>query len=269
MALVLERPGDSDDRSGSRGPGNRRWIAAWLRRGRFFLLSRILVPLAIIPLHLLVRSWRARGPSDETLRQVAAAPKLVLITYHGMLLHMLAFAHVMRPYGRNVVLMVSPSLDGRLLAQVVEHFGLKPIYGSSRSQAVSGSLDFARNVKAGELGVLAADGPRGPCCIAKPGFIRLAASIDSHLLLATTSAGAGIRFGSWDRSHLPLPFARVELKFELLPPPSAQRVDDELAAVQFAMLHSAREMRSPVLPRSLAGDSQRGPTDRAVPASKL
>jgi lysophospholipid acyltransferase (LPLAT)-like uncharacterized protein len=256
MAIVLEPAGDSDNKTEGRGR-KRRLIAAWLRRGRFYLLSRILVPVAIIPLHWLVRSWRARGPSEETLQQVAAAPRLVLITYHGMLLHLLAFAHVMRPYGRNLVLMVSPSLDGQLLAQVVKHFGLKPIYGSSRSQAVSASLDFVRNVKAGDLGVLAADGPRGPCCIAKPGFIRLAASIDSHLLLATTSAGAGIRFGSWDRSHLPLPFARVDLKLELLPPPSARKVDDELAAIQFAMLQSAREMRSPVLPRNLAKASHR------------
>jgi hypothetical protein len=268
MAIVGDSAGKTADSTLGRWRVRRRSITDWFRRARFDLLSRILVPPAIIPLHLLVKSWRTRGPSEETWRQVAAAPRIVLITYHGMLLHLLAFAHRLRPYGRDLVLIASPSRDGRLLAQVVEHFGLKVVYGSSRSQAVSGSLDFARNVKAGDLGVLAADGPRGPCCVAKPGFIRLAAAIDSHLLLAMTSAGVGIRFGSWDRSHLPLPFARVELKFELLPPPSTRNVDQALAAVQSAMLQSAREMKSPILPPSLAKDFERNPFERATPASK-
>lgn len=236
------------------GRARRRLISVWFRRARFSLLSRIIVPLAIVPLHLLVKSWRTRGPSDETWRQVAAAPRIVLITYHGMFFQLLAFGREAHAYRPNLVLIVSPSLDGRLLAQVLKHFGVQAVYGSSRSRAVSGSLDFVRSVKAGDLGLLAADGPRGPCCVAKPGFIRLAAAIDSHLLLATTSAGAGIRFGSWDRSHLPLPFARVELKFKLLAPPSGRNVDRELVAIQAAMLHSAREMKSPILPLSLAKD---------------
>ena len=268
MAIVPDPAVNIDVSNPGRTAVLRHLLAAWFRRARFDLVSRVIFPLAIVPLHLLVKSWRTRGPSEETWRQIAAAPRVVVITYHGMFLHLLAFAHRLRPYGREFVLIASPSLDGRLVGQVVEHFGLKVVYGSSSSQAVSGALDFARSVKAGDLGVLAADGPRGPGCVAKPGFVRLAATIDSHLLLATTSAGAGIRFGSWDRSHLPLPFARVELKLKLLAPPTKQNIGRELVAIQAAMLQSAREMRSPILPPGLAKDVEPNPIEPAHPGSK-
>jgi len=268
MAIVPNPAVHIDGSTRHRAAARRQLFAGWFRRTRFNLISRVLLPLAIVPLHLLVKSWRTRGPSEETWRQTAAAPRVVVVTYHGMFLHLLAFAHRLRPYGRNLVLIASPSLDGRLVGQVVEHFGLKVVYGSSRSQAVSGSLEFARSVKAGDLGVLAADGPRGPACVVKPGFVRLAAAIDAHLLLATTSAGAGIRFGSWDRSHLPLPFSRVELKLKLLGPPMKQSVDRELIEIQSAMLQAASEMRSPILPPGLAQDFEPDPIEPAPPASK-
>ena len=220
------------------------------RRLRFFILETLVLPIAIVPLRALVRSWRRRTPDDGSVARSLAAPRLVLATYHGMLLHLLAFAPLCARHGRRLVVMLSPSLDGRLLAAALAYFGIDHVRGTSGSRAIAGSREFLRRVEAGDVGVVAVDGPLGPCCAAKAGFLHLAAAARASVLLATTSAGRGLRFGSWDRAHLPLPFASVELALRLLPPPVATAGDRELATIQSLMLADARRMASPVLPQA-------------------
>ena len=214
------------------------------RRTRFFILEKILLPVAIFPFRLLVKSWRPHAPDEKTLQQMAAATPLFLVTYHGMLLHLLAFA----PFSpRRLVVMVSPSYDGRLLGAFLRHFGIAHVFGSSGSRNVAGPLEFIRRVKAGEIGLIAVDGPRGPCCIAKPGFLKLASLAGAHLLVVTTTASRGMSLKTWDRAHLPAPFAALELSLQLLPPPDATDPQRELSAVQELLVSSARKIGSPVL----------------------
>jgi hypothetical protein len=226
---------------------------AWLRRARFFLLETLVLPIAIVPLRALVRSWRRRAPDEPTLERTLATPRLVLATYHGMLLHLLAFAPLCARHGRRLVVMLSPSLDGRLLAATLARFGVDHVRATSGRRGIAGSREFLRRVEAGDIGVVAVDGPLGPCCAAKPGFLRLAAKARASVVVATTSARPGLRLGSWDRAHLPAPFASVELTTRMLPPPASRIGRAELAAVQEIMLAEARHIASPVLPRSARG----------------
>ena len=166
------------------------------------------------------------------------------MTYHGMAFHILAYA---RFFPRRLVVMVSPSYDGRLLAAFLKYFGIERVFGSSKSRNIAGSLEFIRRVKAGEIGLIAVDGPRGPCCVAKPGFLKMASAASAHLILATTSASSGITFKTWDRAHLPAPFAALELSLQLLPPPDVTDPERELSAVQELLVSSARKIGSPVL----------------------
>ncbi len=219
-----------------------------LRRLRFFILEKLVLPVAIIPFRLLIRTWRKHGPDEAALHVMMQAPRVILATYHGMVLHLLAFSDIVAPYGRRLVVMVSPSLDGRLLAAAFKHFGITHVWGTSGNRAVAGSFEFIERVRAGDVGVVAADGPCGPCCVAKPGVLRIAAAADAHLTLTVTTAGRGIHFGSWDRAHLPGPFARVQMSFQLLPPPIKGDIERTLPAIQAALLDTARRLRSPVLP---------------------
>lgn len=219
-----------------------------LRQLRFAAAHRVGLPIGVPILKAMVASWRPVGPEPEPFGESMAAPRVVMVTFHGMMLHLLRFTRIPDPYGRRLVVMLSPSLDGRLLAEALEHFGLGHVFATTGSRSIAGSREFIRAVEDGNIGIVAADGPRGPCCIANRGFLQLAAGAKAHLLLATTSAGPGLRFGSWDRSHLPLPFSRVQLSLKLLPPPTAP--DDPLALqeVQDALLTRTREISSPVLP---------------------
>ena len=230
---------------------------AAFRHWRFFLLEKLILPVAMPVLCLVVRTWRLRPPDSATLEQVFREPRLVFATFHGMLLHLLGFWRLPAAYGRRVIVMLSPSLDGRLLAAALAHFGVDHVYATTASHSVAGSVEFIRRIRAGDIGIIAADGPRGPCCRAKPGFLQIAAAANAQVILATSSSGPGIRFGSWDRAHLPLPFARVQSSLQVLPAPAAAGDKHALAAAQAALLESARTMRSPVLPPALRQSSAR------------
>jgi lysophospholipid acyltransferase (LPLAT)-like uncharacterized protein len=209
------------------------------RRQRFFLLERILLPLIIIPLRLLIRSWRRHTPDTGMIERIRETPRIILVTYHGMLLHLLAFAPLSP---RRVVVMVSPSHDGRLLGAFLKYFGVEHVLGSSRSRNIAGSLEFIRHVQEGKIGLIAVDGPRGPRGIAKPGFLKMAAAAEAHLLLATSSANRGVTLKTWDRAHLPAPFATLSLSLELLAPPDPGDPESKLTMIQALLASAARKI---------------------------
>jgi lysophospholipid acyltransferase (LPLAT)-like uncharacterized protein len=223
---------------------------AGLRRARFWLLEHVMLPLAILPLRLLIATWRIRGPEADAVDAVTRSPRVVFITFHGMLLHLLAFSNMQRTFGRPFVVLLSPSLDGRLLAATLRRFGIQHVRGTSGSRGVAGAAEFIRRVQHGAIGIIAADGPNGPCAVAKPGTIRLARAAEARIGLAVTWASRGAHLGSWDRAHLPLPFARVEASLRLLPP-HTDDMPQAVVATQNALVSAARAIGSPVLPLEL------------------
>ncbi|MDX2175456.1 MAG: DUF374 domain-containing protein [Candidatus Sumerlaeia bacterium] len=220
-----------------------RWRAA-----KFWLLERIVLPVAVVPIKLWVRSWpRKHGPPEE-LRVYGATPNMVIATYHGMLLHLLRFAPLIEDHGRRLVVMTSPSKDGKLLARLLGLLGVDHVEGSSRSRSVAGSIEFVKAVRGGKIGLIAVDGPRGPVAVAKPGIVRLAAQVPGPILLVATTGGPGIRFRSWDRAHLPWPFAGVEMATELFERAEDEPDDAALARMQARLFALSRRIASPVLP---------------------
>ena len=80
-----------------------------------------------------------------------------------------------------------------------------------------------------------ADGPRGPAQIAKAGAIALARLSGTPLVPVGVSARPCIRFGSWDRTLLPLPFARVACHYgeAIQVAPDADPEEQEAARREF------------------------------------
>jgi lysophospholipid acyltransferase (LPLAT)-like uncharacterized protein len=194
----------------------------WRQRGRaarFALIERALLPLGVPPLRAALRTWRI-GEHPESpgwLAEIAAAPRVVVGTCHGMLLHILALHHLPMFRRRPVVVLLSPSLDGHLLAAFLARFGIGHAIGTSGSRGVGGAYAFAQRVAAGDLGVVAVDGPRGPRARMTSGWLRLAHAADASASLVVSSATPGLTLNSWDRAHLPAPFARLTAWSEALP----------------------------------------------------
>ena len=220
----------------------------WVRRLRFFALEKIVLPLFIWPLRILVRTWRPHGGEDPNVVAALAAPRVVVAIWHGMFLHLLAYAPIVSARGRRLIVLVSPSLDGRLLASALAYFGIDHVFGTSNARGVSGAREFIARIASGDVGIIAADGPRGPCCVAKPGLLEIAALADAQIFLASTSARHGLTLQSWDRSHLPSPFAAVRLIARPFVPQATLDLDGQLATMQSEMLELSRSIASPVLP---------------------
>jgi lysophospholipid acyltransferase (LPLAT)-like uncharacterized protein len=197
---------------------------------------------------VLAWTWRVQGADPVELQRTLAAPRVILVTFHGMLLQTLRMRHVVVAPGRRPFVMLSPSLDGRLLAAALRHFDTDHVYGTIGSHGIAGAREFIRRVQGGDVGIIAADGPRGPGGIAKDGFLRLAAAAQAHVSLVTMSARRGITFNSWDRARLPLPFATLQLSLRLLPPPVEGDYDAALAAAQGAFAAVGNDAASPSRP---------------------
>jgi lysophospholipid acyltransferase (LPLAT)-like uncharacterized protein len=127
--------------------------------------------------------------------------------------------------------MVSASRDGDLIADTIERFGLRAVRGSSGHGGV-GALDamiaglHAGSVSAGMI----VDGPRGPARAAKAGAIALARATGLPIVPGTWWARPVVTFGSWDRTIVPWPFARLVFAFEepMLVPADVTAADMEV-----------------------------------------
>jgi len=212
--------------------------------------ERIGVPLIIPPLRFLVWSWRKEGPSEEQWRELLVRP-VVFATCHGMLFHCIAFAHFPARFGRPLTVMVSPSLGGTVLGMILKRFGMTPIFGKPGRRGAASARRFVRRIACGNSGVLAVDGSRGPAFEVKPGVVLVARQARADVLVTTTSAGPGISFPTWDRAHLPAPFSRVKFVLQRLGDLDLNNVEGSVRRIQRTFIETARELRSPVLPRRL------------------
>lgn len=153
-------------------------------------------------LRLLGATWRVRIEGEDPIRN-ATPPFLGALWHHSML----PAAHFYRD--RGIVVMVSRSRDGEWIASVLARLGFATPRGSSSRGGGEALREQIRCVGEGRIGALLCDGPRGPARRAKAGPIALARATGAPLWPVAVSARPCFQFGSWDRSRLPLPFARV------------------------------------------------------------
>ena len=160
-------------------------------------------------LRALGSTWRIRRSGEDPLAGSAREGPLVMTIWHGGLL--------VAAYGwrdRNIAVAVSLSRDGDWIDAVLARLGFADSPRGSSSRGATALLrELIRRTRAGEpIGILL-DGPRGPAGVAKPGVVALARATGARLVPIGIAAAPGFRFGSWDRTLLPYPFARVRIVF--------------------------------------------------------
>ncbi|MCB9743005.1 MAG: DUF374 domain-containing protein [Alphaproteobacteria bacterium] len=152
-------------------------------------------------MRLLGATWRVRW--------TGALPDgaCVIASLHENLMPLIVAMH-----GLDATPMLSRSGDGELLAEVSRRLGYRVLRGSSSRggrEALEAAVDLAR--QGGRPG-FAVDGPRGPRGEPKPGAVVAAIRAQVPLIALRVRARPALRLRSWDRSCVPLPFARVELE---------------------------------------------------------
>jgi lysophospholipid acyltransferase (LPLAT)-like uncharacterized protein len=165
---------------------------------------------------------------------------------------------------------ISQSRDGELIALVCRHLGIHSFRGSSTrggGEALGNLIDY---IKDGHIGGFTPDAPLGPPYVSKPGIIQLAARTGGPLLAFCWDASPSWEFNSWDRTILPLPFARIAVLYDRKPmyiPGGMNRMEYEDMRIEFdrRMNHLAYQARYYVKNKLKDID----PRDIEVPANYL
>jgi lysophospholipid acyltransferase (LPLAT)-like uncharacterized protein len=129
---------------------------------------------------------------------------------------------------RDFSVAVSRSKDGDLIAAVLAGLGYRRVArGSSTRGGTAALRELVGLVDSGATVSVQTDGPQGPARVSKIGVVTLARLAGKPIQPVTFSAGPAIRFQSWDRTILPLPFARVLCRYGD-PIPAPTEPDDDV-----------------------------------------
>src|SRR5437660_1060898 len=113
---------------------------------------------------------------------------------------------------RGVTAMTSANFDGQILGSALQRLGFDTTFGSSSRGGLRGLSVLAKRLQQGRDVAFAADGPRGPRHLAKPGPIILARRSGCPIVgFHVFAEHARIFDKAWDLFQLPWPFSRVVL----------------------------------------------------------
>ncbi len=218
------------------------------RAVKFAFITHALLPVGLLLLRLLVRTWRLDPAGAEELRRLLREnDRLLVLCWHGMFFALMPYAAIARALGREACVMTSPSRDGLVLDAAIQAIGLRVVKGSSKSRAVAGSLALVNEIESGHVGLLAVDGPRGPAAVPKPGFVRIGRASRARVVSIAVGCRWFIRFGSWDRLFLPLPFSRVSIRLREFSLTDGETDPEALAlALRRLMVEDAKALHCPV-----------------------
>lgn len=178
-------------------------------------------------LHLLAPTWRIVFEHADRLPGSSAAPRpYIFAMWHGELLPII-WAH----RDRGIVGMVSEHGDGEILARITGRWGYRTVRGSTTRGAGRVLLAFVRELRAGAVGMLTPDGPKGPAGVPQAGVLLAARQGDALIVPVRCVVSRAWRLRSWDRFLIPQPFARVTIRYAepFLPATTDQVALDELA----------------------------------------
>lgn len=139
----------------------------------------------------------------------------------------------------EIRVLVSQSRDGEFIARVIARLGLPSIRGSSLKKTADTSKnkggeqafrDMVKWVKDGGAMAITPDGPRGPVEVMQKGAVALARVSGAPVLFVGVAVNPCIRLKTWDRTIIPLPFAKAAMVWD--GPVHAGRDDDPDALVE-------------------------------------
>jgi lysophospholipid acyltransferase (LPLAT)-like uncharacterized protein len=204
MAPRREETGDARSETGTptgRAEHRRRSGGDRLRTR---IIRRVLAPLVAAVIRLVGATWRVEYWGNDPFLLPVRPSSLGAIWHRGLFIAAGVYTD------SDMTVPVSLSRDGEHITAVMAALGLRPPPRGSSSRGGTGMLKgIVRLVKDGQTVVMMTDGPRGPARVSKPGVITVARLSGDSIYPVALSGAPCIRFRSWDRTVLPLPFARV------------------------------------------------------------
>jgi lysophospholipid acyltransferase (LPLAT)-like uncharacterized protein len=154
--------------------------------------------------------WEVEG--WENYRKAELAGKRIIYTvWHGRIFPAIYFWR-----NRGIVVMTSQHKDGEYIARVIRRFGFGAARGSSSRGGKRALVEMIRELRGNKDVGFTIDGPRGPCYVAKPGAVWVAAKTGAAVFPFHISAEKKWVLHSWDHFLIPKPFTRARV---LMAPP--------------------------------------------------
>ena len=139
----------------------------------------------------------------------ARGERLIFCLWHDELFSLIPVSRQLR-----VVSIVSPSSDGDMLARILASKNVGAVRGSSTRGGVRALLSLARMMKNEPVhACITVDGPAGPRHKNKEGPFFLANRSNVRIMPVRISARHALRFPTWDKFQVPLPFSGVTIRF--------------------------------------------------------
>ena len=114
---------------------------------------------------------------------------------------------------RKIVVMVSRSKDGELVARTLHRLGYRTARGSSSAGGREALLELTRMVRGGWGSAFIADGPRGPARASKLGPVIASKESGVPMIPWGCHAEPAWQMKNWDQTLIPRPFARIAIAF--------------------------------------------------------
>jgi lysophospholipid acyltransferase (LPLAT)-like uncharacterized protein len=107
-------------------------------------------------------------------------------------------------------IIVSPSNDGDIVAQILEKLGHQLVRGSSSRKGAQALMGMVRLLNKGYPGAITVDGPRGPLHKVKPGVFQLAKLSQVEIIpVCCYPQQCWTIKKSWDQFRVPKPFTKI------------------------------------------------------------
>jgi lysophospholipid acyltransferase (LPLAT)-like uncharacterized protein len=174
----------------------------------FMLSVHVVTWIAAAIVWLWFKTLRAEVINGAEERELRKQHTMFYTSWHRGLLFTLYFWRWRRGW-----LLASPSKDGEWATGLIKRFGNFPIRGSSSRGGRAAIKQMVESLKRGVPGGLVPDAPKGPARRCKAGALVVAQRAGVPIIPATFAAHPCIRLRSWDRTIIPLPFARFVAKF--------------------------------------------------------
>jgi lysophospholipid acyltransferase (LPLAT)-like uncharacterized protein len=114
---------------------------------------------------------------------------------------------------KKIVVMVSRSKDGELVANALHRMGYRTVRGSSSAGGREALAELSGLVRDGWGSAIIADGPRGPARRSKIGPVLAARNSGAPMLLWGVHASPSFNLKNWDQTMIPKPFSTIYLSY--------------------------------------------------------
>ena len=149
--------------------------------------------------------WQIKGV-NETLASVKDT-NAIFVGWHSRATMMPFFQNKLLK--RNMAAIVSPHQDGQIVANLLKHFEIKPINGSSNENPRQSALELMRDLLKGYDLFISPDGPRGPRMRMKKSPIYFAQKTGKPIICVCFSLNKALIIDTaWDKTMIALPFAK-------------------------------------------------------------